>query len=148
MVSDVEDFFGFRFKTFFLTSSRDWISSVLLTTGAFKFKFVIFIKYLFVDSRTPFSSAITILFSAKVILEDLLSLLFLSFIVFIYYSLSVFQSKLSWLSSTVLNSNFFAFYKGTSSCNFSFFVILIFEFRSFHNFLSKFFGHKGAIIMS
>ena len=63
------------------------------------------------------------------------------FIITNFFNVQFFKVSFFWFSLTVLNSNVFVFYKGTSFCSF-FFVRLIFEYISSHNFLSKLIGHN------
>ena len=59
----------------FITSCYRLNSSVVLITGAIKFKlFVMVIKYLFNNSETLCSSALKILFSKRETVDDFLSL--------------------------------------------------------------------------
>ena len=87
----------------------------MLIIGAFKFKFfVMFVKYLFINSATLFSSAATILFSTRVILEGgrtfCLLLVARYFLLVAFYSLLVTFSLLLFARCSLLTARLLVAY--------------------------------------
>ena len=122
-------FFYFPYTNMiFIIFVKNWLSSVVLIIGSFKFKFFVIFKIFVHWSCNSFSSAITILFSTRVIFRRFT--VFITeiwpdsfakcFIITNFFNVHFFQSKLFWFYSTGLNSNFFVRYKRTSFRNFSF----------------------------